>query len=100
MDERLTIYPEPTGSFVITRDTDVMTGFSSFNEARDIAIAILSGKGEFIQDRELDDIKVGKKGVRAVLSRADDIIEERRYASKKDGSVTVETEEHPIPKSG
>lgn len=98
MEEKLAIHPEITGTYCIIVADRAMTGFTSFGEAHAHAIAILSGKESFMGDRNLGDIKIDRKGLRAALSRTDNKIEEKRYATEKDGSISIEQEEHPIRK--
>jgi len=99
MNRKLAIYPEVRGGFIVARDKDVMAGFTGFDEAHAHAVAILTGRAEFRKDLDISAIKIDRKGTRAVLSRMDDRIKERRYITEKDGSIKIEDEKHPILKT-
>ena len=96
MQAKLGIFPVIEDGFIIARDSDVMTGFKNFNEALAFALDILAGRTEFVGNLDMRDAKIDRTGVRAVLSRTDSSIEERRFTTEKDGTITVEEHEHPM----
>jgi len=96
MQEKLGIFPVIEDGFIIARDSDVMTGFKNINEALAVAVDILAGRAEFVRGLDMRDVKIDRTGVRAVLSRTDSSIEERRFTTEKDGTITVEEYEHPV----
>lgn len=60
-------YPEINGSYVITKDNKVMTGFTSFDDARAHAVAILSNKESFEANHDIADVKIDRKGTHATF---------------------------------
>jgi len=87
-------------SFPLAKKPHLLSGVRvKFVFLRNIALKYnrcLAGRAEFVRGLDMRDVKIDRTGVRAVLSRTDSSIEERRFTTEKDGTITVEEYEHPV----